>query len=337
MISSVKNLIKITIRISVSLILIAWLLSRMDILKIVKQFIGVNWILIVILIPLLHVFIIVLRSFRLSMILKGLGFRTPLWWLSMIQLKGMFLGCIFPGSISGDLYRTYKLAKISEHGLESVSSIVVEKSFGLSAMIFTSLVALLYGFYFIRLPVFNQLAHPMFIFAGLFFTIMIVGILFVRYININSGFVKSIQGLDGYLIKGKAIIGHFIVFFSSKADFFKMIMISVLLQISIVTWYFIVSKAIGLNVWFLTLMVTVPIVEMMIMLPISISGIGLRESAFVLLLVPFGFTPEKIVSFSLLVFIVQIILRILSGVTFLLELDHKAYVTRNDGLEKKLI
>jgi uncharacterized membrane protein YbhN (UPF0104 family) len=91
----------------------------------------------------------------------------------------------------------------------------------------------------------------------------------------------------------------------------------------VIIWYFVIAKAMYIDLPFLTFMITIPLVELLIMLPVSIGGIGVREGAFAILLVPFGITVNEAISFSLLSFMIVSLVRTSMGLTFLFELDHK--------------
>jgi hypothetical protein len=69
-------------------------------------------------------------------------------------------------------------------------------------------------------------------------------------------------------------------------------------------------------------MITIPLIEFLVTMPISIGGIGVRDSAFVFLLVPLGLTTADALSYSLLSFVVSTVVSILSGITFLFEYDN---------------
>ena len=101
----------------------------------------------------------------------------------------------------------------------------------------------------------------------------------------------------------------------------KILTVSILIQLIIVTWYTVISIELGLPLSYLYLLITIPLTELLLMLPISIGGVGVREASFVLLLTPFGVSFESAISFSLMCLFVASIIRILSGLAFLIKYE----------------
>jgi uncharacterized membrane protein YbhN (UPF0104 family) len=70
------------------------------------------------------------------------------------------------------------------------------------------------------------------------------------------------------------------------------------LQLNVVTFYFAIAQALGLEIAYHEWFVIVPIAFFVMLLPISINGIGLRESVFIFLLGAFAVTREQAVAFA---------------------------------------
>ena len=65
--------------------------------------------------------------------------------------------------------------------------------------------------------------------------------------------------------------------------------------------------------WFMA----VPLVALAMVLPISISGVGVREGGLALLLAPYGVPAEKAVAIGLLWFLLNILCGLAGGLMFL--------------------
>lgn len=320
-----KRAVKFLIRFSISGALMGYLLSKTDIQEIFKQLRGVNWLLILITVPFIYFVTIWLRSLRLSIILRNMGFHTPLLWLSILQLKGLFLGSVLPGGISGDIYRTFKIAKETEVLNRSISAILVEKGFGFAMMVFSCFAGLLLGLYWVDHPVFWQIARPIsWVFLFIFSTII------ACLIILQANLLEKIPVPAKPMAKMMENIRYIKGIFNETGEIAKIAFLSLLLQVTIVVWYFVMGKAIALDLSFLTFMVTVPLIEFLLMLPISIGGIGVREGAFILLLSPFGISGTDAISFSLLSFMVAMTMRIFSGTAFFIETRKKDIIVRTE-------
>ena len=81
----------------------------------------------------------------------------------------------------------------------------------------------------------------------------------------------------------------------------------------------LMARALGVSlplaVWF----AVVPLVALAMVLPISISGVGVREGGLALLLAPLGVPAEQAVAIGLLWFLSTIFAGVIGGVLFLLD------------------
>jgi glycosyltransferase 2 family protein len=310
---------KFLVQAVISFSLMAWLLSKVDMSQIANQWQQINWLLLFLVVPPIQLVCIGLRSLRLKMILRGMGLRISTWWLSIAQLKGIFVGAILPGGISGDVYRTYLLSRTTGQRSESIAAIFVEKVIGIASMLFMSVGGLFWGAYLMSDPGLMQLERSLRLVWGGFLAVGVLlgAIIYTGQVEKIRVSFKAWPELRGFLVQ---ILG----FFAKSRQLFKMTVFSLLIQMAVVTWYFTVSNAVDFNTSFLVLMLTVPIIELLLMLPISVSGIGVREVAFVVLFTPFGLTAADAVSFSLLTFTIGTATKMLSGTAFLVESGTKA-------------
>lgn len=315
---SIKNVSKILLRITVSVTLMIWLLSKVEIDQIAGRWGEVNWFLLILAVTVLNLICMVLKSIRLMRFLHSLNIEAPIWWLSLLQLKSNFLRNFAPGIVFSDIYRTSVLVKKTGHGYESISTILLEKIFGVASLLLLSIMSLLVGTYWIDHPVFRQLVKPAFLVSGAF---LAAGIAFI--IIVRVGLMGRNKSTFNFWMKFQEIATQYSMFFSKIGNILEISILSLLIQLIMVAWYFTVSRAIGFNLSFLIFLLTIPLVELLLMLPISIGGLGVREGAFVILFVPFGLTAGDAVSFSLLSFIMVTIIRIFSGAAFLFDFDHR--------------
>jgi uncharacterized membrane protein YbhN (UPF0104 family) len=95
---------------------------------------------------------------------------------------------------------------------------------------------------------------------------------------------------------------YFHIYAANRDTLVKTFLYSIALQLLGIVSIYILSKSLLLDVPFLSLLVFVPIIIVFSMIPVSISGIGLRESAFVFLLGAIGVPPEKSFTLSLVWF-----------------------------------
>ena len=78
--------------------------------------------------------------------------------------------------------------------------------------------------------------------------------------------------------------------------------------------YFFFALALFLPLTYVTLAWVRTVVYLLVLLPVSFSGLGVREGAMLLLLGPYGIEPAHIVALSMLVFIAVLLHAAVGGV-----------------------
>ena len=280
--SRLRSTLGFLARAAISLTLMIWLLSRVGVDEIVDRWKGVNlWILLLV-VPAIHLVAVVIRAWRLKAILAGLGLHRPIWWLGLTQLEGAFFASFLPGGIGGDIYRTYRIARVTEDSSRSVVAVVIEKLVGSASMLFVSMASLGYAVLSIRDPVFDQLSIGL---PLLLVVLVCLGGLLWAVVNRPL----APRWLTARLpLRLASDLEHISPPRLENGMLGRIVLLSVLLQVIIVVWYFAISRSLGMTLPIWTLMLTVPLVELLVMLPISVGGIGVREAAFSTVLAPFG-------------------------------------------------
>ena len=93
-------------------------------------------------------------------------------------------------------------------------------------------------------------------------------------------------------------------------------MISLLYQFVGNVSTFFISQSLGFRVPFVYFLIVMPIIWVIMMVPISISGLGVREGAFVLFFTQQGVSTENALLLSLLFFALTVVLALVGGVIF---------------------
>ena len=147
----------------------------------------------------------------------------------------------------------------------------------------------------------------------LFFAFFLIGISFLR----NEKLIKKI-GMPFYKVlvpeKFKGVAGENINEFYrnfenlDKNKVFVNFLLTVLAWFGCFAQYWFLSLSFGLNLSYFSICLITPILILVQLIPISISGIGAREAAAVLLLSTFGIAPELAIAFSLGIMIEDYIL-----------------------------
>lgn len=285
-----KRNIKLIFRLTVTLILISYLLIKIDHCKLWKIFSEIN------------IFLFLLASFVyiVSSYISTLRWRLFIPANSSISLSNLFslymIGCFFniflPGIIGGDAIKILLIRRTI--GLkEAIGSVFLERYIGFFAL-------LILGILFLSI-FYKKISETWTIYlVPLIFILFLLGT-FILYILRKSPFLIEIREYSLGL---------------NKKVFLKAFIYSLFVQLVVMISVYMICLGLNVNVKFYEVVIYLPIIILLATLPISISGIGVREWGF---LVFFGSSvgDEKAIAVSLLWFLSVTFASLLGGVEYL--------------------
>ncbi len=237
-----------------------------------------------------------------------------------MYMIGSFFNTCLPGIIGGDAVKAYYLSrelkkkqlsvennkpseKSPEAYVKAIASVFMDRYIGLSALIIIGMIAFPFGFGYIDKTSPNHFIiwlMPI-IFFGFFFTSFL---LFRFRIAKQVEFLAGIyEYLDIYKTKRDVIIRGFIY--------------SLIVQLSGIGAVYILSLGMSFDIHILPLLIFMPMIIVISLIPISISGIGLREFAFAFFLGSTGVPSDIAVALSLAWFLSVVAANILGFIEYL--------------------
>lgn len=237
-------------------------------------------------------------------------------WVRTTQLifSGLFFNSVLPGVMGGDLMRAYWAAKDAPQArAAAVVSILLERVLGLAATVLVGAALIL--------PRWGELNnHPVTHAGATAFVLVagLLGILLVLLATPHAGRWLAGNHTSGWRkVAGEgARACHLCLTHPVGAG--VGLGLSILSQLLLVTLFFSVSRAIGLQANFWQLASVLPMVVMVTVLPITWNGLGLREAAFVTFLGVFGVATAQSVAISLGGFGVILGWNLLGGLVYLM-------------------
>jgi uncharacterized membrane protein YbhN (UPF0104 family) len=249
-----------------------------------------------------------LSTVRWAQVLEALDIPSDLPPLVSHTLAGMFVSNFLPTTVGGDVLRVARLSAANGQRHTSVASVVVERLTGFLVLPFITLVALLGNPTLLHLGRASRLALSVAL-ATLAALVAILVLVSSRRIGDRFagrswlGFVAAVHlGLDRMRRDPAAALG---VLVSALAY-----------QLAMVAGAWMAGHALGLEVGWSAMMAFIPIVAIAQVLPLSVSGLGLREGALVLLLVPLGVASGQAVAFGLLLYGMNMVVSLLGAPAF---------------------
>ncbi len=282
-------------RLAVSAGLIFYLFKRMDLGQVWSHLSGAR-VSFLGLASLMILLMVIANSIRWRVVLKPKGLDLPLTRLFYFYLVSIFFSSFLPTSIGGDFVRIVGIAHQTGRRSDALASVVIERLLGLVALL--PIAALSFPFVLTEVKEWKVIgisaAGTVLIVAGFILLLQRpiaskISTLFDPLFNHFEG-IKLRQRLERFY---EAVVAYS----ENKSEVFAAGLLSVIARLLWVLACLFVAISIDLRVAFAVFLLVVPVVEIVRMIPISLSGIGLREAAFVVLLRQFG--VEDSLSFTM--------------------------------------
>jgi glycosyltransferase 2 family protein len=229
-------------------------------------------------------------------ILKQQGIRYSLKDSFLMYCSGMYVGIITPGKI-GEVAKAVYLQKDGHSIGKSLISIILDR---ISDFVFLLLLIFL-GSLFLA-TIFKE--QILVFIAG----IAVAVLLFI--LSVKAGLIKNVSKKIFYILipeKYQKIWQINFQDFMAGFKVFKLRHYFIIFFITAFSWVFyylqmyILAKGINMHVPFSYLMFSVTIAGFISLIPISVSGIGTRDAALILLFAPFFILKEQVIVFSTLI------------------------------------
>lgn len=282
-----KRYIKLFFRTVVTSLLVFYLFKKIDIAQVLNLFNQIN----------LPLFLLASFLYIVSLYISTLRWRIFLTGLSIprlfsLYLIGSFFNTVLPGIIGGDIIKILILKQ--KTGLHrAVASVFMDRYTGFAALLMIGFV--FFCFFYPRLPQ-SWIVWSI----PLVFSCFIAGSLFV-YLLKNFSFLKDFHA---YLMS------------FSKNQIVKAFLYSLAVQFIVILSVYIICLALDISVSFFELSIYLPLIILITTLPVSLSGIGVREWCFILF---FGSSvgQTKAVAISFLWFISVVLASLSGGIEYL--------------------
>jgi uncharacterized protein (TIRG00374 family) len=235
-----------------------------------------------------------LRTWRWSYFLASLGISLPFYQTLNIMLIGNFYGLITPGKI-GEFGRAFHL---DEKKSVTIPTIIMEKLLDIGVLLILSIVTVFYFFQDSTVMVISIF-------------LISCGVVGAILLSINEKFMIFMGKFFGIFPDD---IGNFIIIFKKLMRNYPIILKSIIVTVI----YYLISYC---SAFFIVMaahmhwdgIYVMPIVILMGNIPITISGLGLRESIGSLCFVLLGESAADGFVFSLLLFLLITVLPALYG------------------------
>ncbi|TSC96864.1 MAG: membrane protein [Parcubacteria group bacterium Athens1014_26] len=301
------------LKVAVTVFLIWLLFSKIDFLKFLKE-IGSVKISYFILAFFLMLAVWLANTLRWKALLEIFDNKLSVFRLFLYNLSSIFYTTVLPGGkLAGDTVRAYQVSKDHQGALHEKKRlfllIFIDRAMGLLGLV------LFLSFYFIFVfPAINIL-RPNSFFAGVLILLSsLFGILLV--------FSDKLDWLIIFLKKMPwVLLRNFLTFVLdslnicrvNKLKLLKSLMFSLISVFLSALSVYAMAMGLGLAINYWTIAFINSLAVILIVIPITVGGIGLREGGIVYLLIQFGIDSTKALALSVLNLSVMMILALVGG------------------------
>jgi uncharacterized protein (TIRG00374 family) len=308
-----KSLLLIA-KLAFSASVITWILQKTDLATIWIAIKGANLGLVIVAFLMFYLgYLIIAR--RQQSLLEAQNILVSIPFLLQSFAIGMFFSNLLPSTIGGDASRMYDVWRVGGSKSKAVSVILIDRFFGMFALV-------TFGF---TASIFSSTMRDAVPGLTLYLGAILLAMGMVLWMVFGSGakFVDWLLGLHlgpfGFIQRiASKIIDGFKLFRGKGWLLLKAIGWSLLLQLNVIVHFIIMTKALGIEVPITDMFVIIPVATILMLIPISINGIGLRDAIFVFMFGVYGVATESAVAFAWIALAMVIVQGVVGGVVFML-------------------
>ncbi len=237
-------------------------------------------------------------AYRWEILIAAQGIKISKIRLLKIIIVSHTIGIIIPSSLGVDYIRAFVLSKQTGNPVESFISIGADRFSGLLA-----LTGIAFGACLLSINSMNNLNYVYI--SGLLFAccIIIMIFIFLKYNRVN-GFLYRYKNNNNKLISKLAGILESIMHYGkNKRILMKVFGFAAFAQFLRILLVYYLSLSLGIKIDFINFAIALPIIMLLLMLPISIGGIGVQEAAYIHFFSPFGMSAEQAIGLSFLCYL----------------------------------
>jgi uncharacterized protein (TIRG00374 family) len=262
--------------------------------------------------------VLLITSWRWRLLLGVHGVHLPYWRIFELNMIGQFFSAFLVGTTGGDFVKIFYVARAVPHHKAAVAfTVVVDRVVGLIAMLFFGVVLS-----FTQLPL--LLSHPYTrFFTGIFYLFAVGGLVASVGATVAPYFLKrpAIRDFFKRLPLAHRASSVFSAYERTARSFttnLTALLVSIPSNMCIVFMGYCIMRAMHLQPPLLAFCSILTMVNMLIALPISIAGLGVREQLFKTFLALVLIDKDHAFTFSITFFVLNLAWSLVGGLFYLM-------------------
>lgn len=299
-------------KVAVTAVLLVAVALTVDLRQIGRILAGVHWSALLAALALYQVGLLV-RAYRWQALLDGQGAHVPLLRLLGLYYVGTFYSSFLPSGFGGDAVRMLELARDGVRGPTAISTVLADRVLGLLVLVAMALLALPFS------------AH------------LVPGVLVAALVALGGGSAlglwlllnRRLYGaaarlpLLGPLLRREKVMALYASFHQyPRQALARAAWASLLFNTGLILVQVCLAWAVGVHIGLGYFMIFVPIISALLVLPVSVSGFGVREGGYLLLFGQAGVAAGEAVAMSLLFYGLNLATGVLGALIYLMQGAH---------------
>jgi uncharacterized membrane protein YbhN (UPF0104 family) len=259
-----------------------------------------------------------LGAWQWSRLLQVVEIRIPFWKVCAYYHVGLFFNNFLPANIGGDLARISDASRYGQTKTAALSAVMMDRLIGTVALAGLALVT--------TLPAIDRFHFTVIYLALLGFFALTVFALWVVFHPVVLPSLLGVLRRVGLGRMGPQLdeLETRLAVFRERPGLVLLTMgVAVLTQVSRIGVHALVARSLGLDVPLLYFFLFVPLLAVIVSLPISLNGIGVREGAGVVLFGLVGVDRAQAFSLQFVTYLVAVAVSLLGGLVFLARLPRR--------------
>ncbi|MCG8432087.1 MAG: flippase-like domain-containing protein [Candidatus Omnitrophica bacterium] len=262
--------------------------------------------------------VFVLGFFRWEMLLKASHIYLPGKRVAIAFGGGAFFSLFLPSTIGGDLTRTLDLAAHTKRPREIVATVFMDRLSGYVGLVLIAIFMLIFGWRYVW-------EYTEVILGIMVLTFVLLAVLVVLF---NKPLYRRIKRMR---VPGAGRIREVLTSLHAEIHLFRHkkevlvnnLILSVLIQAVLPLVGFIVSRSLGIKIHPLYFFLFLPVINAVSLLPVSIGGLGIRESMTVFLFANVGLSKDIALSMSLIQFFFLVVYSCIGGLIYVFSVRYR--------------
>ncbi len=262
--------------------------------------------------------VMLIVSWRWRLLLGVHGVHLRYWRVFELNMIGQFFSAFLVGTTGGDFVKIFYVARaVPERKAAVAFTVVVDRVVGLVALLFFGVLLS-----FTQLPL--LLSHPYTrFFTGIFYLFAVGGLVASVGATVAPFFLKRPAIRDffkrlPFAHKAGSVFSAYERTAGSFATNLTALLASIPSNMCIVFMGYCIMRAMSLHPPLLAFCSILTMVNMLIALPISIAGLGVREQLFKTFLLLVGIDKDHAFTFSITFFVLNLVWSLIGGLFYLL-------------------